>query len=660
MMKKLVSLLMMALATCVACAAVTVTDHPSPFDPQNLPNVTTGNAPVGSPFGRFSLDYGDSQSQSFTLDSTVQLDSLYLGYNDQGVPGEITLSIDAGNDGSYDYVFTNIVLSGLQTDGGDSGPVHYLQFDLSSENIELEAGQHKYYFEATLENGAQANGTDFIIAPIRNTTDTYAGGESSILYNNGPTDATFAITGQVVIRGSAYDLAPAGTIDKDTVANQLTWVSGDVPDDPNLTVNGFDILYYSKPTASVTADDPNFANTANGVVTVPNATSPYALTFDYNKTYFWRVDSHVTWDSNDITGFYTDIIPSRVQTFTTLADDLPPVVTAGQNVITWLGNLPEPGLAATVSDEQIASAVIDWDIIAGPGIAPNTAKQSLQRNAYTGDPSYNNLIQDWIGTDARTGTYTMYLTLSGLPNGTYSWTSYHHDSEDQTGLFDLAIDGVAYASNPVDISNGADLPFDPNVTKVNATITADGISDVVLAFTQQADDPTNQAFFVMNGFELTDGGVTPLMVDFGNNAATLQAGFEDYTAGHEVSADFVPKDYAAFGTTVTVTPGWDSPTAQVIDTTTDNAAPTARFETLTNDLGTYTIQLTATDTASQSDSDTLTVTVAADACAAAKEVTGFALNYYDRDGDCDVDLEDFATFAQSWLDDKNLDGTVSE
>ena len=48
-------------------------------------------------------------------------------------------------------------------------------------------------------------------------------------------------------KGAAYSLSPKGIVSRDFDENELTWVSGDVPDDPNLTVNSMDLLYYAKP-----------------------------------------------------------------------------------------------------------------------------------------------------------------------------------------------------------------------------------------------------------------------------------------------------------------------------------------------------------------------------------------------------------------------------
>ena len=141
-------------------------------------------------------------------------------------------------------------------------------------------------------------------------------------------------------RGAAYALSPSGVVNKDFDANELTWISGDVPDDPNLTVTSFDLYYYSKPVADVTDDDPNFANPSNTVTSIVDATSPTALTFDYETAYFWYVDSNVEWDSIDITGNLTETISSRISTFEVEPSQVPPkVYILPDGAHTWLDEM---------------------------------------------------------------------------------------------------------------------------------------------------------------------------------------------------------------------------------------------------------------------------------------------------------------------------------
>jgi hypothetical protein len=180
----------------------------------------------------------------------------------------------------------------------------------------------------------------------------------------------------------------------------LSWVSGDVPDDPNLTVNSFDLVYYSKATGDVTDDDPDFANPANGAVTVVGATNPYALPFAYETTYFFRVDSHVTWISSG-----TDVVEGPIWTFNTLpADAFPGVDIPVNNFVTWLDNLPETGLIATVDDSgegDISLGDIDWTIVDAP-----------EGTASVTDTSSDSLAPTASFTTDTAGVYTIQLTAT--------------------------------------------------------------------------------------------------------------------------------------------------------------------------------------------------------------------------------------------------------
>lgn len=190
MMKKM---LMLVAILCVAVAgvnaAVVVTDHASPFDVLLVPDFATGHsdAEPGST-SLFGFDAGEVFGQTFTLDSAIELDSIYVGYGGYKASSTQTLTIDTDNDGLVDYTFAGIVLSGLQPTTGNDGPFSYVQFDLSSEGINLAAGEHAWALEMTAEDG-----DSWAWAPSRHLYDTYAGG-----YGTGVTiggDNHFAVTG---------------------------------------------------------------------------------------------------------------------------------------------------------------------------------------------------------------------------------------------------------------------------------------------------------------------------------------------------------------------------------------------------------------------------------------------------------------------------------
>lgn len=192
-----VAVMLLVFAVSVNAGVVVVDYQTTGVDDEifnGLTNMATGNGPApaasGDKYQRFSLDAGDAIVQQFTTTEEITLDSLYIGYNDQQVTGTVRMALDLNGDtigGPYDYDESDIALSGLQAGGDNNGPVHYLQFDLSSESIVIPAGQHRYIIWGLTEDG----GDGFIIAPIRNFGDTYAGGVSNMPDGD---DLIFAIT----------------------------------------------------------------------------------------------------------------------------------------------------------------------------------------------------------------------------------------------------------------------------------------------------------------------------------------------------------------------------------------------------------------------------------------------------------------------------------
>jgi hypothetical protein len=447
------------------------------------------------------------------------------------------------------------------------------------------------------------------------------------------------------IRGGATDPVPLSGFS--TVDSQATTaVSWTAPVDPNLvSISGYDVYFGTDP--NVILNPKTFVTSASKAVTPA-----------FDTTYYWRVDTHVVWDSDGVTGSINDTVEGFVWFFTTLPDDITPVVTCGSDVLTAMELLPAT-LAGAVNDSGEGDiAGIAWEVIGTD--APNTAMQMITRNSaaalanmaqITTDP---NLLMDWIGTDTREVGDPMVLTLKGLPNGTYSWTSYHHDPDvTNVGMFDVTVIDASGSTVTADIQIGDSnsLPIGTFTT----AITANGTDDVILVFDQHpyAGLGYNDAWFVMNGFELTSGSGS-LNIDFGNVGTAAMPGYQAYEATHEVKASFTEQSYSAFGTTVSILPTWGG-YAVVTDTTTNLLSPTA---TLTADWpGEYTVQLSATDNASQTGTDTMVVTVTADACAAAQQSTSWAgFSDYDLNTDCVVNLGDLAIFAVEWLNDRNLAG----
>jgi hypothetical protein len=147
-------------------------------------------------------------------------------------------------------------------------------------------------------------------------------------------------------------------------------------------------------------------------------------------------------------------------------------------------------------DGNTVTVKIEW-----PAGTANTAKQMIDRGA-NDNQEMNDLLRDWIGTDGRVAKVPLILTISGLPSGSYEWTSFHHDNNDQTGIFNVKIadaQGTTIKSG-IDISNG-NLPVNL-ITVLKSTIKSDG-SDVKLTFEMNSYPDNSTSFFVMNGFTVS-------------------------------------------------------------------------------------------------------------------------------------------------------------
>ena len=131
------------------------------------------------------------------------------------------------------------------------------------------------------------------------------------------------------------------------------------------------------------------------------------------------------------------------------------------------------------------------------------------------------LLRDWTGTDARKYGDPLTMTISGLPAGEYGWLSYHHDTEDQTGIFDVAIVDANGQRDiqGIDISDGREpdsVKTLADVTKLSTIIVSDG-SDITFTFSTVFDDTASgsERFFVMNGFEIVPEPTTIALLGMG-------------------------------------------------------------------------------------------------------------------------------------------------
>ncbi len=191
--KLLTATIATAITAASADAALVLTDHPQGATQttfyDSLTNLATGNSPPATGgANRFGLRENTREGQSFTLASAITLDSIYLAYNDQRHTGSFDLEIDVGNNGTADHTFSVTVSNALQSGGNNSGPFHFLQFGLASENIVLAAGTHSFSVVGDVVNDGGTN--DFVLAPLWRG-NTYAGGQ---MLSNSSRDLVFAVT----------------------------------------------------------------------------------------------------------------------------------------------------------------------------------------------------------------------------------------------------------------------------------------------------------------------------------------------------------------------------------------------------------------------------------------------------------------------------------
>jgi hypothetical protein len=174
------------------------------------------------------------------------------------------------------------------------------------------------------------------------------------------------------------------------------------------------------------------------------------------------------------------------------------------------------------------------------------------------------LLKDWIGTDTRQVGDPMTLTISGLPAGTYEWLSYHHDAQDQTGIFSVTVNDAMGSTTTadIDISNtqGTTVNKLEDVTTFSATIVSSGRTDVTLVFDQtSASSVVADAIFVMNAFELTAVNTGGAMVpspavgetDVPRDGAVLSWMANPDAVGHDV---YLGLDAAAIENATTADP----------------------------------------------------------------------------------------------------------
>ena len=153
---------------------------------------------------------------------------------------------------------------------------------------------------------------------------------------------------------------------------------------------------------------------------------------------------------------------------------------------------------------------VSWDAD-GTEVNPEAPQMFSRQPQLEFTPEWPNLLLDWIGTDARrTPGDPLTLVVSGLPAGTYLWTSYHADMLNQTGFFDVTMttDQETFSTTEIDIiaaEEGGNI-FEQVTTYRQAFETDGGDVSVVFDQVNEAGAVTN-LFFVMNAFTITNASL---------------------------------------------------------------------------------------------------------------------------------------------------------
>lgn len=217
---------------------------------------------------------------------------------------------------------------------------------------------------------------------------------------------------------------------------------------------------------------------------------------------------------------------------------------------------PQPGYQSYNASHEVAASFTTQSFAAfgtvveltpsWPNSTDSRVRQMIDR-ASGNDANWDNgngsldLVTDWLGTDTRSSnggngnwdgeaagipTY-LTLTIANLPAGNYSWTSFHHDTENIHGFFqvELSSDGgnnfillgqdfymsdSSPGGNPDSaIDGGGGVQAGPDVKALSSTanflLESNGVDEVVLRFAPLSGvlgNAVHNQFFLINGFEI--------------------------------------------------------------------------------------------------------------------------------------------------------------
>lgn len=192
--------------------------------------------------------------------------------------------------------------------------------------------------------------------------------------------------------------------------------------------------------------------------------------------------------------------------------------------------------------------------------ADANSTRSIFRNNSNYSDENSDLLSDWIAADVMGGaSRTIAVQITGIPAGTYTWKSYHHDFSDQVGRFQAKVENKAGVISDYDSIYQISLS-DPNqLTHVGYTNTflnvAKYFNDVVVSagptdtitvhFTHEyplgdasIDHPNK--LLIINGFELYETpAVLPEVIHISPKSLTFNGAYtkEIYITGENLTED---------------------------------------------------------------------------------------------------------------------------
>ncbi len=486
----------------------------------------------------------------------------------------------------------------------------------------------------------------------------------------------------------ATDPLPADDSVDPTATTTLTWVAP-LKYTPEV---GYDLVL-RKATEAV---EPNFAATDNVIeITDASATSPKTVSLDYDATYYWRVDSY---EPNGIASNATDDIlhTGVVWSFTTLPS-VPEVtvgpsdaaVAAGEDAVIVLEYTSLSPLTSAVW-EQSSNVDPNWIAAGGTSVidesgTPKTVTLTIPGVAIADEGLYRCLISNDGGSDlsetatlavkrqlahyafegnandtntgggiTNDGIATVWANESAMPDITYAATGLAGlgDGVVFNATTDMADPNQSYIQLPItaypnsDVGGGLDAGtitcwVKPQTTGTIIGTFNDGLTTGVLFSIQNT---TSARIFKRNEFNsqnniyfsdpnLTDGDAWYFIAStWGDENGQLKTYIARATEnGHiedivnDISVDYIPWQYAP-------TIGGNNARG-TIDTF-------FMAGSMLDDLKIYNYALAPEQIAAEFNAVTGNTLCL---------VTSFDGDYYDTNGDCVVDMLDFADFAAAWL-----------